>query len=65
MKECVTHHHACDCREALFARLRHTAKTYMAAVECYNANPWDRVNVRKYAATKKALRDVLKAAYEN
>jgi hypothetical protein len=21
MKECVTHHHACDCREAQFAQL--------------------------------------------
>lgn len=21
MKECVTHHHACDCREAAFAEL--------------------------------------------
>lgn len=21
MKECVTHHHACDCREAQFAKL--------------------------------------------
>jgi len=21
MKECVTHHHACDCREAKFAKL--------------------------------------------
>jgi ABC-type Fe3+-hydroxamate transport system substrate-binding protein len=26
MKECVTHHHACDCREAQFAKLRSRLK---------------------------------------
>lgn len=43
------------------ARIAHLAETYMAAVECYNENPWDRANVRKYAAAKDALRDAIHA----
>ena len=29
MRECVTHHHACDCREAEFAKLRAFAQDVM------------------------------------
>lgn len=32
MKECVTHHHACDCREAKFAKLE--AELAAAQREC-------------------------------
>ena len=42
-----------------FCALRHAAETYMAAVECYNENPWDRVNVRKYADAKARLHALL------
>lgn len=41
------------------ANLRAAADEYMAAVVCYNENPWDRVNVRKYAAAKDKLSAIL------
>jgi hypothetical protein len=67
---CVTHHHACDCREwehasqveALqleLAALCHAADEYMAAVVAYNSNQWDRANIRKYDAAKRKLRALL------
>lgn len=31
MRECVTHHYACDCREAEFAKLRAFAQDVMKA----------------------------------
>ena len=40
-------------------KLHHAADEYMAAVECYNENPWDRVNVRKYADAKSRLHELL------
>lgn len=36
MKECVTHHYACDCREAKFAALMKAARPFYAAI--YNDN---------------------------
>lgn len=39
--------------------LRHAADNYMAAVVCYNENPWDRVNIRKYAVAKARLHELL------
>jgi hypothetical protein len=34
MRECVTHHHACDCREAMFARALEIADEAMTALPC-------------------------------
>jgi hypothetical protein len=44
-----------------FCALRHAADAYMAAVVCYHGNPWDRVNVRKYAEAKERLSDLINA----
>ena len=68
-KTCITHGDAgpntWGCPECVrelrdaHRRLRHVADTYMAAVACYNENPWDHANVRKYAAAKNALREAI------
>lgn len=41
MRECVTHHHACDCREALFARALEIADEAMTELLCAHARPAD------------------------
>ncbi len=33
MRTCTTHHHACDCREALMARVVATFESYVEASE--------------------------------
>lgn len=33
MRECATHHHACDCREALFEQIRSKGERLEAALE--------------------------------
>lgn len=48
--------------ESLARQLRaltHAADTYMAAVVCYNENPWGRANVRKYDAATTRLHELL------
>ena len=39
--------------------LRNAADTYMTAVVCYNENPWDLANVRKYVDAKNRLHELL------
>ena len=40
MKECVTHHHACDCREAAMDELRDAARAYFDAYCVDEADDW-------------------------
>ena len=41
MKPCVTHHHACDCREAMFARAVEIADEAMTELLCAHARRAD------------------------
>lgn len=41
MRECVTHHHACDCRERLFARALEIADEAMTELLCAHAKRAD------------------------
>jgi len=41
MSECVTHHHACDCREAMFARAIEIADQAMTDLLTSHARPVD------------------------
>lgn len=41
MRECVTHHHACDCRERLFARALAIADEAMTKLLCAHAKRAD------------------------
>lgn len=46
MKECVTHHHACDCREARFSetekRLQQAVNLLQALFDLQNGQPTER-----------------------
>lgn len=41
MRECVTHHYACDCREALFSRAVEIADKTMTELLCAHAKSAD------------------------
>lgn len=41
MRECVTHHHACDCREAMFSRAAEIADEAMTELLCAHAKRAD------------------------
>jgi len=45
MTECTTHHHACDCREAMFARAIEIADQAMTELLTSHARPADDVGV--------------------
>jgi hypothetical protein len=49
MKPCTTHHNACDCREAIFAKLREQNRRMKAAIA--RAKKCQRYNVHVYQLT--------------
>ena len=58
MKECVTHHHACDCREAKFAELEAENKRLEREVKCvaqYGDSLWTE-NKRQWELVREAVR---------
>lgn len=66
MRECVTHHHACDCREDLFEQLRSKGERIEAALEAamtvleqIAATPRNRGAKRSASATVAFLRTQL------
>lgn len=70
MRECVTHHHACDCREALFEqirtkgeRLEAALETAMATLDQIASTPRNRGAKRSASATLAFLRTQLDAAH--
>lgn len=46
MRECITHHHACDCREALFTRALEIADKAMTDLLCIHAKRADEYGIR-------------------
>ena len=52
-RECVTHHHACDCREAKFSAVMDELREWRNLVETHNAScasicDMDRCGYRQY-----------------
>ena len=57
MRQCITHHHACDCREEKFAKLEAENKRYRRVLEVIGSQHEDGYNEFYVVKAKQALKE--------